>query len=69
MQNVGNGSITKTILEFLKADGEATLYTTEVDAKYVRELAYKNNIPLTSLRNKHFKSVTVDFPLVAWRYN
>ncbi|MET3209677.1 UNVERIFIED_CONTAM: hypothetical protein ABIC26_002624 [Paenibacillus sp. PvR008] len=30
MQNVGNGSTTKTILEFLNAEGPATLYSNVV---------------------------------------
>jgi hypothetical protein len=69
MQNVGNGSTTKTILEFLKAEGPATLYSNVVAFRYVRELAFNHSIGIDKLVNKNFKSVDADIPLVAWRYN
>lgn len=69
MQNAGNGSVTKTVLEFLKAKGDATLYTNEVDQKFVIKVALENNISIADMVNKRIKSIDVDCPLVAWRFN
>nr|WP_145401673.1 hypothetical protein [Paenibacillus xylanexedens] len=69
MQNAGNGSVTKTVLEFLKAKGDATLYTNEVDQKFVVKVALENNISISDIANKRIKNLNVDYPLVAWRFN
>ncbi|WP_339304307.1 hypothetical protein NST33_17840 [Paenibacillus sp. FSL L8-0435] len=69
MQNVGNGSVTKTVLEFLRAKGNATLYTNEVDQKFVIKVALENNISIVDMVNKNIKNIDVDYPLVAWRFN
>ncbi|WP_440110047.1 hypothetical protein [Paenibacillus sp. QZ-Y1] len=69
MQNAGNGSVTKTVLEFLKAKGEATLYTNEVDKNFVIKVAIENNISLNNMSNKRIKNLDVNYPMVAWRFN
>ncbi|MNW60634.1 hypothetical protein D3C74_386370 [compost metagenome] len=66
---IGTGSVTKTVLEFLKTKEEATLYTNEVDKKWVINLALKEDIPISSLRNKRIVLVSNKTPIIGWRYN